>query len=108
MWPMAERVGADYQQIQQFVSSSTWPVGPVRARIAALAQELIEPVAWVVDDTGFPKDGKHSPGVARQYSGSLGACHANCVSRRCTKIDWLDCWSEGTPSDSEHIVSWSG
>ncbi len=72
MWPMAERVGVDYQQIQQFVSSSTWPVEPVRARIARLAQELVDPVAWVVDDTGFPKDGKHSPCVARQYSGSLG------------------------------------
>ena len=32
----------------------------------------IEPEAWVVDDTGLPKEGRFSPGVARQYSGALG------------------------------------
>ncbi|MFE3828528.1 transposase [Streptomyces sp. NPDC059092] len=33
----------------------------------------VRPQVWVVDDTGFPKDGMSSPGVARQYSGTLGA-----------------------------------
>src|SRR3954467_15747136 len=77
MQPMAERLGVDHQGLQQFVSSSTWAVEPVRARLARRAVALIAPDAWVVDDTGFPKDGTASPGVARQYSGSLGKV-ANC------------------------------
>ena len=45
---------------------------PVRQRLARRAIEVIAPQAWVVDDTGFVKDGTASPGVARQYSGTLG------------------------------------
>ena len=72
MQPMAERLGVDHQGLQQFVSSSTWAVEEVRERLARRAVEVIAPDAWVVDDTGFPKDGTASPGVARQYSGTLG------------------------------------
>src|SRR3954462_12481415 len=72
MQPMAERLGVDHQGLQQFVSSSTWAVDPVRERLARRAVEVIAPQAWVVDDTGFVKDGTASPGVARQYSGTLG------------------------------------
>src|ERR687893_3079350 len=72
MQPMAERLGVDHQGLQQFVSSSTWAVEPVRERLAVRAVAAIGPDAWVVDDTGFPKDGLASPGVARQYSGTLG------------------------------------
>ena len=77
MQPMGERLGVDYQQLQQFVTSSTWDVAGVRRRIAAKLLSLIEPDAWVVDDTGFIKDGAASPCVARQYSGTLGKV-ANC------------------------------
>src|SRR3954464_639477 len=77
MQPMAERLGVDHQGLQQFVSSSTWAVEPVRERLARRAVEVIAPDAWVVDDTGFPKDGAASPGVARQYSGTTGKIH-NC------------------------------
>jgi SRSO17 transposase len=72
MQPMAERLGVDHQGLQQFVSSSTWAVEEVRERLARRAVEVIAPQAWVVDDTGFPKVGTASPGVARRYSGTLG------------------------------------
>ena len=72
MQPMGERLGVDHQQLQQFVSSSPWPVEPVRRALVRRAVEVIGPQAWVIDDTGFKKDGTASPGVARQYSGTLG------------------------------------
>lgn len=72
MQPMAARLGVDHQQLQQFVTSSTWDYAEARARLARWAETFIAPRAYVVDDTGFPKDGAGSPGVARMYSGSLG------------------------------------
>lgn len=72
MQPMGDRLGIDYQQLQQFVSASPWKVEPVRRVLAGKAIQVIGPDAWVVDDTGFKKDGDSSPGVARQYSGTLG------------------------------------
>jgi SRSO17 transposase len=72
MQPMAERLGVDHQRLQQFMTSSTWDFVAVRRRLAARAHEVVAPVAWVIDDTGFPKYGSSSPGVARQYPGTLG------------------------------------
>jgi SRSO17 transposase len=70
--PMAERLGVDHQGLQQFLRNSTWEVGEVRRRLAGWAVEFLQPEALVIDDTGFPKDGPASPGVARMYSGTLG------------------------------------
>ncbi len=75
--PMGDRLGIDYQQLQQFVTSSTWDVTGVRRRCAQWAVEAVDPQVWVVDDTGFPKNGKASACVARQYSGTLGKV-SNC------------------------------
>jgi SRSO17 transposase len=72
--PLVGRLGgdADYQSMQQFLADSPWdPVAVVRAVAERVVPE-IEVEAWVLDDTGFPKDGKRSPGVKRQYSGTLG------------------------------------
>jgi SRSO17 transposase len=72
MQPMAQRLGVDHQALQQFITSSTWDYGQVRANVASWAVEALRPDAYVVDDSGYPKDGKASPCVARQYSGTLG------------------------------------
>ena len=71
--PMAARLqDGDEQCLQQFVNQSPWRWEPVRRRLAVRMTGEIEPVAWVIDDTGFPKQGKLSVGVARQYCGALG------------------------------------
>jgi SRSO17 transposase len=76
--PMAERLGeVDYQALHHFVATSPWDWRPVRKRLAERLCQVLQPTAWVVDDTGFPKDGTHSVGVQRQYSGTLGKT-ANC------------------------------
>ena len=47
MQPMAERLGVDHQRLQQFMTSSTWDFVAMRRRLAARAQEVVAPVAWV-------------------------------------------------------------
>jgi SRSO17 transposase len=67
-----EETPARYESMQQFLADSPWdPRLLVRACAERVAPE-IGVMAWVVDDTGIVKDGKHSPGVKRQYSGTLG------------------------------------
>jgi len=60
------------QRLQQCVSISGWADEEVRRRLALLFEKQLKPEAFIVDDTGFPKKGKHSVGVKRQYSGTLG------------------------------------
>src|SRR5215203_7490406 len=77
--PMAQRLGGEvhYQALHHFVAVSSWDWRPVRRRLAEVLCASLQPTAWVVDDTGFPKDGSCSVGVQRQYSGTLGK-RANC------------------------------
>ena len=72
--PMAERLPeGNVQAMQQFVGQSPWDWNPVWERLAQRMTKELEPdSAWVIDDTGFPKQGEHSVGVERQYSGTLG------------------------------------
>ncbi len=72
--PMVTRLGgdADYESLQQFLAVSTWDPALLVRAVAERVAPSIDVQAWVLDDTGFPKDGKRSPGVKRQYSGTLG------------------------------------
>jgi SRSO17 transposase len=65
------------QALQQFVNQSPWDPTAVRRRLAQRMTAAIRPVAWVIDDTAFPKFGRYSVGVAPQDCGALGKV-ANC------------------------------
>src|SRR5688572_6033458 len=70
------RVGAAHQSLHHFVAQAAWDDAAVLTAVrdmvlpAMEAQALVR--AWIIDDTGIPKKGKHSVGVARQYCGQVG------------------------------------
>ena len=70
------QVAAKHQSLLHFVGNAPWSDAAMLARVGELVLPAIErsgPVeAWIVDDTGFPKKGRHSVGVTRQYCGQLG------------------------------------
>src|SRR2546422_1174158 len=79
--PMAARVDprhvpARHQSMHHFIADAPWDA----AAVLRVARDWVlgpmvrhgPVVAWIVDDTGFPKKGQHSVGVARQYCGVLG------------------------------------
>ena len=74
--PDIGRVTAQHQRLQHFITDSPWSDRDVRREaafygVAALTSR--EPIThWIVDDTGFLKQGSHSVGVKRQYTGSAG------------------------------------
>ena len=73
--PMVARLGGEkveYEALQHFLADSPWDPAVLDRAVAERVCAVIEPTAWVLDDTGVPKDGKRSPGVKRQYSGTLG------------------------------------
>jgi len=80
MVPIASRIAENQdevealrQRLQQAVNVATWDQQELFRRIAKRAESDLPHIeALVIDDTGFPKKGKHSVGVQRQYSGTLG------------------------------------
>ena len=69
-------VAAKHQSLLHFVGNAPWSDAAMLAKVGDLVLPAIErrgPIAaWIIDDTGFPKKGQHSVGVARQYCGQLG------------------------------------
>ena len=70
------RVQGAHQSLHHFVANADWSQEDLLRRVRAFVVPAIEQSgrisAWIVDDTGFPKKGVHSVGVARQYCGQLG------------------------------------
>jgi SRSO17 transposase len=76
-----ERAAAQHQSLLHFVGQGPWSDAELLAKVREMVLPQIErygPIeAWIVDDTGFPKQGRHSVGVAHQYCGQVGK-QANC------------------------------
>ena len=65
-----------HQSLHHLVADAPWNdeemLSEVRRYVLPTMEKQGPVVAWIVDDTGFPKQGKHSVGVARQYCGQIG------------------------------------
>ena len=113
--PVVARLGddGDYEALQHFLADSPWDPVVVQKAVAERVAPEIDVEAWVIDDTGIPKDGKHSPGVKRQYSGTLGkigncqiAVSVHAVGGRGTvPLDWALYLPEEWCADAEEQLS---
>src|SRR3989304_3259124 len=75
---MAARLGADMQKLQQCLADSPWDDQEVWQMIRKEVTPVMEPLAaWIVDETGWLKQGDKSVGVSHQYCGAVGK-QANC------------------------------
>jgi SRSO17 transposase len=100
--PMAARLAPGdvrrmHQSLHHLVADAPWDdramLEKVRQQVLPVMQRSGPVVAWIIDDTGFPKQGKHSVGVARQYCGQLGKSE-NCQAAVSLSVST---WSSSLP-----------
>ena len=100
--PMAARLAPEnvrrmHQSLHHLVADAPWNddemLAEVRRQVLPSMRKHGPVVAWIVDDTGFPKQGKHSVGVARQYCGQIGK-HDNCQAAVSLSVST---WSSSLP-----------
>lgn len=99
--PSVRRVNAQHQRIQHFLTDSNWSDRDVRQAAAQYGIEALterESIThWIIDDTGFLKQGSHSVGVKRQYTGTAGKI-TNCQVGVSLSIAT---WTQHLPIDFE-------
>jgi SRSO17 transposase len=92
-----ERVQAAHQSLHHFVAKADWSdeavLAAVRARVLPLIEQRGVIRGWMVDDTGIPKKGTRSVGVARQYCGELGKQDNSDVRCRLLRAQLADLWA---------------
>ncbi len=86
-----------HQSLHHLVADAPWSdeemLAQVRRQVLSGLEKNGPVVAWIVDDTGFPKQGKRSVGVARQYCGQVGK-HDNCQAAVSLSVST---WSASLP-----------
>jgi SRSO17 transposase len=73
--PIALALGVSVRGMQAFIAESTWSIAPVLAQqecLVALSLGDADDGVFLIDESGMPKQGYHSAGVAHQYCGALG------------------------------------
>jgi SRSO17 transposase len=102
--PMAARLGGEnvrrmHQSLHHLIADAPWSdaemLAQVRKQVLPSMQKHGPVVAWIVDDTGFPKQGQHSVGVARQYCGQIGK-QDNCQTAVSLSVST---WNSSLPVD---------
>jgi len=107
--PMAERLGVDKQKLQQFVSDSPWEAETLWEALRSEVLPVLGRVdSWIVDETGWIKQGDKSVGVAHQYCGSVGkkancqvsvhlaACHGQAAAPVAARLFLPEAWIKDT------------